>query len=60
MTKDEFIQEDCQRSGIEWEQLSKRQEVRPCNCGDELCQGWAMVSKDPMTLKAHKALYETN
>lgn len=47
MTREEFIEEYCQRSGISWEELSKRREAIPCTCGEDLCKGWAMVSVEP-------------
>jgi hypothetical protein len=45
MTKDEFEQAYAKRSGITLEQLREiNREARPCDCGDELCQGWQMVN----------------
>ncbi len=55
MTKDEFIEAYCKRSGVTWEQLSKKQEALPCACGDESCVGWAMVSLD--LVDDHMRLY---
>jgi len=45
MTKEEFISNYCKRSKISWEELSKTQVILPCDCGDDYCQGWQMVSK---------------
>lgn len=44
MTKDEFIAQYCAASKVTWEWLSKRRVALPCRCGEEGCEGWAMVS----------------
>jgi hypothetical protein len=44
--KEAFIRRYCERSGITWEFLSKRRVVVPCDCGDPICEGWAMVPRD--------------
>ena len=58
MTKDEFIDSYCKKSKISWDKLSKSQVVLPCECKDELCQGWAMVSNDQDSIKSHIDLYD--
>lgn len=55
MTKDEFITSYGERSGIGRYRTEygyningwKRYAV-PCNCGDPVCQGWAMISIDDL------------
>jgi hypothetical protein len=46
MTRDEFIESYCQRSGITREFLLNWRKVLPCYCGNELCKGWATVPPD--------------
>jgi len=43
MTREEFIQQYCEGSGISWDLLSKRRTVEPCDCGEAICEGWAMI-----------------
>lgn len=60
MSKDEFIEGYCTRSGITWEWLSGPEGMRvalPCACSDEGCQGWAMVRNDPESIAVHTTLY---
>lgn len=57
MTKDEFISGYCKRSGLTWDWLSKHEVALPCACGEESCEGWAMVSNDGESIKAHLDLY---
>lgn len=45
MTKEEFIAGYCDRSKIPWERLSKDMVALPCYCDEEICDGWAMVSR---------------
>ena len=28
-----------------------------CNCGEKICEGWAMVSDDPESIELHNRLY---
>ena len=58
MTLDEFISGYCSRSGITWEWLSQYKVALPCACGEENCEGWAMVSKDMVDI--HNELYGPN
>ena len=48
MTKEEFERDYAERSGvtIEWLHEHGREGV-PCDCGEELCQGWAMTRVTP-------------
>lgn len=57
MTKDEFIDAYCQRSMVPRERLMARRVALPCGCGDESCDGWAMVSNDPLSVETHMRLY---
>ena len=45
MTREEFIQGYCERSNVTWDELSKFRAAIPCDCGEEGCHGWQMVSK---------------
>ncbi len=60
MTKEEFIAQYAARSGMTVpdlkEYMGDRQVVLPCDC-DGGCEGWAMVSNTPESLKAHADLY---
>jgi hypothetical protein len=57
MTKDEFIAGYCRRSGVTWEYLSQHKTALPCACGENGCDGWAMVSNNELAIKAHMDLY---
>lgn len=60
MGKEEFIKHYCERSGVTWEWLKQYKDALPCACGDEICDGWAMVSKDDDAIRAHMELYAPN
>lgn len=57
MTKDEFIDAYCQRSKVPRERLMARIVALPCACGDESCEGWAMVPNDQMAIDWHMRKY---
>jgi hypothetical protein len=57
VTKEEFIREYCDRSGITWEWLSQTTVVLPCTCDSDICQGWAMILNDPDTIRTHLFFY---
>ena len=57
MTRDEFIDSYCKKSKVSWDKLSKTQVVLPCECKEELCQGWAMVSNNQYLINRHVDLY---
>jgi hypothetical protein len=40
MTKDQFIEGYCERSGITRESFLKYGDAVPCDCGEGSCQGW--------------------
>ncbi len=47
MTAEEFERQYAERSGITVERLRELgRVVRPCNCGDESCQGWQSISQE--------------
>lgn len=41
--REAFIRRYCKRSGIRWEMIKHRRKAIPCDCGDEICEGWAMI-----------------
>lgn len=46
MTKNEFERAYARRSGITVKQLHKLgRYAKPCNCGEEICEGWQITSK---------------
>lgn len=60
MDKEEFIMKYCERSGVTWEWLRQYKQALPCACGEDCCEGWAMVSNEPDTIKTHMELYAPN
>lgn len=47
MTADEFERQYAARSGISVEQLRQLgREVRPCDCGEDDCEGWQSISTE--------------
>jgi len=45
VTKEEFEKGYAERSNVTIEWLRERhREAVPCDCGDELCQGWQMIN----------------
>lgn len=57
MTKEEFKENYCTQSSIPLADFDKDMVVLPCHCGDELCNGWAAVSNNALSIKAHNDLY---
>lgn len=59
MTKEEFMTRYASRSGLAVEECfgPGAQVSLPCACGDSLCEGWAAVSDNPLSIKAHMDLY---
>ena len=43
ISREEFEQAYARRSGVALEWLLQHRHAVPCDCGDELCEGWAMV-----------------
>ena len=56
MSKEEFIEYYCKNSNITKEELLKTQVILPCSCNYENCKGWAVVSNNPLSIKAHLEL----
>lgn len=47
LTAEEFERRYAERSGVTVERLRELgRVVRPCTCGDDLCEGWQSVSRD--------------
>lgn len=44
-SKDKFIEDYCYRSHTTWDVLKDFMEAIPCDCGDDLCEGWQMVNR---------------
>ena len=57
MSKEEFLKQYCEKSKIKEEVLLKSQVVLPCNCNYGNCKGWALVSNNKISIKAHNELY---
>ena len=57
MTQQEFISGYVERSGVSVELLMARRVALPCACGEDGCEGWAMVPNDPDSVETHNALY---
>lgn len=54
VTREEFIEAYCARSGVSWDWLSEVRKAVLCECGDESCEGWAMVPLDWETWDGRK------
>lgn len=46
MTREEFIKRYAEASGIDVEYLLTVRRPVPCDCGESICEGWAMVPVD--------------
>jgi hypothetical protein len=59
LTKDEFINEYCERSGISRNDYFYNYNLiaLPCKCGHETCNGWATVTNEDRYIKIHNELY---
>lgn len=67
MTRDEFIDGYMTRSGIDPNlRLPDGYDVPgyiprialPCACGEEQCEGWAMIANTPAEIATHRELYQ--
>lgn len=58
MTREEFIAGYCARSGVTWEWLSQYRKVLPCECGEDICDGWAMLPQVTDAEKITDAMVE--
>lgn len=45
ISREQFIEEYCVESGISWDELSQWRVAVPCDCGEDVCKGWAMVPR---------------
>ncbi|PHA03006.1 hypothetical protein COE51_01295 [Bacillus pseudomycoides] len=56
MTKEEFENGYCQRSGITVEEYNNEFNLitLPCDCGEDGCEGWAAVTNTPRMIEIHK------
>jgi len=57
MTKEEFTNRYCERSGITREFYNEHFVSLLCRCEDSSCRGWAAVSNNELMIKTHKELY---
>jgi hypothetical protein len=67
MTREEFIESYVERSRVHYPSIqktedgfvlgSRRRIALPCNCGDDECKGWAMVSSEQEDIDTHMQLY---
>ena len=63
MTKDEFIDgyvgrtDSAERTPNGMRIENHYRIALPCTCGDKLCDGWAMISDDPMMIADHMQFY---
>lgn len=57
MSKEEFEKSYCEKSHITIAEYKEHFITLPCNCGDSSCQGWASVSNNKHSIKAHYELY---
>lgn len=56
MTQSEFIAYYCKNSKMSEKRINELGEFAvPCECGEEDCLGWAMITKEDM--KSHAELY---
>lgn len=51
ITKEEFLRKYAERSGKTPEEMLRMRTERgyviaPCDCGEEICEGWGWVSRD--------------
>jgi hypothetical protein len=57
MTKQEFIDNYCNSNDGKSAFNNKLIVCLPCSCGQGNCKGWAMVSNNELSIKAHNKLY---
>lgn len=51
MTKEEFIEDYCLKSNITKELFNENFIVKPCDCGEEICEGYKAVNKKITVIK---------
>lgn len=59
-TQHEFEIEYANRSGVPVIDLRQCRIALPCGCGDDGCEGWRMVSRDPDAIAEHLDFYAPN
>lgn len=57
MTKEEFI-EHYFRDWPENDPIRQTQIAAPCDCGEDGCLGWQMVSNTPLSIMCYNELYK--
>ena len=57
ITKEEFEQRYCDRSGITIKYYKEWFVTLPCDCGASACHGWAAVSNQPLAIETYNELY---
>lgn len=57
MNKEDFEKQYCEKSNISLSVYHNHFVTMPCECSDDNCPGWAAVSKDKLSVNAHKELY---
>jgi hypothetical protein len=58
-SKNIFIQRYCHISKISIDTFNEALIALECNCKEQGCSGWAVVSNDELSIKTHKELYGT-
>lgn len=47
ITQSEFIRQYCDKSNISEDELNRLGQLAvPCDCGEDDCRGWAMISRE--------------
>lgn len=59
LSKYKFIKDYCERSNMTIDKFNERLVALKCNCEDSRCCGWAAISNDPLTIKAHNDCFVT-
>ena len=57
MSKEEFEKSYCKKSHMTISEYNEHFVTLPCNCGETMCKGWASVSNNKHSIKAHYDLY---
>ena len=57
MTKEEFEKGYLERSGLSQKFCNEHFVTMECNCGEEICDGWAQIRNNEESIKTQKELY---
>lgn len=57
ITRDEFEKRWMKNSGISEEEFREEWVSLPCDCGEDRCKGWAVISNDDLSIRTHLELY---